>query len=53
LIDEYMLYVNPIVLGQGTQLFGNIKGELQLKLLKTKIFGSGVVLKYYQPIYTK
>jgi dihydrofolate reductase len=53
LIDEYMLYVNPIVLGQGTQLFGNIKGELQMKLMKTKIFGSGVVLKYYQPIYTK
>ena len=52
-IDEYMLYVNPIVLGQGTNLFGNLKGTLQLKLLKTKIFGSGVVLKYYQPIYTK
>jgi len=53
LIDEYMLYVNPIVLGQGTRLFGDLRGALQLKLLKTKIFGSGVVLNYYQPIYTK
>jgi dihydrofolate reductase len=53
LIDEYMVYVNPIVLGQGTHLFGNLKSALQLKLLRTKIFGSGVVLKYYQPIYAK
>jgi len=51
LIDEYMLYVNPVVLGQGTHLFGELRGALQLKLLKTKIFGSGVVLNYYQPIY--
>jgi riboflavin biosynthesis pyrimidine reductase len=53
LIDEYMLYVNPIVLGRGTSLFENLKGALQLKLLRIKIFGSGVVLKFYQPIYTK
>jgi dihydrofolate reductase len=51
LIDEYMLYVNPTVLGQGTHLFGNVQKALQLKLLKTKTFGSGAVLTYYQPIY--
>jgi hypothetical protein len=53
LTAEYRLYVNPIILGQGTRLFGDLQGALQLKLLKTKIFGSGVVLDYYQPIYTK
>lgn len=53
LIDEYMLYVNPTVLGQGTSLFGELRAPLQLKLVKTRIFGSGVVLKYYQPIYAK
>jgi dihydrofolate reductase len=51
LIDEYMLYVNPIVLGQGTRLFGELQGALRLKLLKTKIFGSGVVLNTYRPTY--
>jgi dihydrofolate reductase len=53
LIDEYMLYVNPILLGHGTRLFGDLHGALQLTLLKTKIFGSGVVLNYYEPIYPK
>ena len=47
-----LLYVNPIVLGQGTHLFGNIKGALQLKLLKPKSLAQGSS-KYYQPIYTR
>ncbi len=34
-------------------LGGDLHGALQLKLVKTKIFGSGVVLNYYQPIYPK
>jgi dihydrofolate reductase len=52
LIDEYMLYVNPTVLGQGTHLFRDVQEPLQLKLLKTKTFGSGVILTYYQPMPT-
>jgi dihydrofolate reductase len=49
LIDEYMLYVNPVALGQGVHLFGELSNPLQLQLLKTKTFTSGTVLSYYQP----
>jgi len=50
LIDEYQLAVHPVILGKGLPLFKNIKDEIGLKLLKTKTFGSGVVVLYYERI---
>jgi dihydrofolate reductase len=50
LIDEYRLIVNPIVLGSGLPLFKNSQGRLNLKLVNTRIFRSGNVLLYYQPV---
>ena len=50
LIDEYRIIVNPIVLGNGNPLFKGINDKQNLKLLKTKVLGSGVVILYYQPI---
>ena len=47
LIDEYQLCVQPIVLGSGLPLFKNVKDRVNLKLLKTKTFGSGAVTLYY------
>ena len=49
LIDEYQLAVQPTVLGSGLPLFKNVKDRINLKLLKTKTFGCGVVDLYYEP----
>ena len=48
LIDEYQLGVQPTVLGSGLPLFKNIRDRVDLKLLKTKSFGCGAVMLYYE-----
>ena len=48
-IDEYQLFVHPVVLGSGKPLFKDIKDRANLKLVKTETFPSGVVGLYYQP----
>jgi dihydrofolate reductase len=50
LIDEYQLLIHPVVLGSGLSLFANITERINLKLIKTKTFGSGVVVLYYEPM---
>jgi len=42
LIDGYWIFVNPIVLGQGIQLFTGIKDKIKLKLLNSHQFTCGV-----------
>jgi dihydrofolate reductase len=49
LIDEYQLCVQPTILGKGLPLFKNINDRINLKLLKTKIFGCDAVTLYYEP----
>ena len=49
LIDEYQLCVHPIILGNGLRLFKNINDRINLKLIKTKVFGSGAITLYYEP----
>ena len=53
LIDEYQLCVQPIILGNGLPLFKNITDRINLKLVKTKIFGSGSITLYYEPVKNK
>ncbi|HUJ74494.1 MAG TPA: dihydrofolate reductase family protein, partial [bacterium] len=49
LIDEYLIMLDPVALGAGTPLFQGLRRKLDLKLLATRTFPSGVVLLTYQP----
>ena len=48
LVDEYRLYVNPVVLGGGRPLFAPSDLPQDLRLLETRTFGTGVVLLRYE-----
>jgi dihydrofolate reductase len=48
LIDEYQLCVNPTILGKGLPLFKNIGDRVDLKLIKSKNFGAGQIVLYYE-----
>jgi dihydrofolate reductase len=48
LVDEYILWLHPVVLGRGKLLFKSTGTRPVLKLLKTKTFSSGVVILYYK-----
>jgi dihydrofolate reductase len=48
LIDEYWLYVHPVVLGAGKPMFQQLRDKVTLKFVETRTFGSGVVLLRYQ-----
>jgi len=48
LIDDFWLFINPIILGHGIPLFKGVKDKTQLKLLETIPFAAGVVCLHYE-----
>jgi len=48
LIDEYRIYVHPVVIGRGKPLFPPADTRIELELAETRTFGNGVVLLRYQ-----
>jgi dihydrofolate reductase len=48
LIDEYRLFVNPVILGGGTSFFSEHPDRLELELTETRTFSSGVVYLNYR-----
>jgi dihydrofolate reductase len=48
LIDEYRLYVHPVVIGRGKPLFQPSDSKIDLQLAETRTFGNGVVLLRYR-----
>jgi len=48
LVDEYRLFVYPVVVGRGARLFENATQVPPLELVETRPFRSGVVLLRYR-----
>ncbi len=48
LVDEYRLFVSPVVLGSGTPYFPALEQRIDLELVETRTFGSRVVYVRYQ-----
>ncbi|WP_427131192.1 dihydrofolate reductase family protein [Pseudarthrobacter sp. S9] len=47
LIDEFWLYVHPVLIGRGRPLFKPSDARTRLRLAETRAFGNGVVLLRY------
>jgi dihydrofolate reductase len=50
LVDEYRLFVNPVVVGGGTPYFPALDEEINLELVETRTFGSRVVYLRYRRV---
>jgi dihydrofolate reductase len=50
LIDEYRLFVSPVVLGGGTPYFPALDERIDLELVETRTFGSRVVYVRYRRV---
>jgi dihydrofolate reductase len=48
LIDEYRIYVQPVLIGRGKRTFLAPDVKARLRLLETRVFGGGVVLLRYE-----
>ena len=50
LVDEFWIFVNPVILGKGIPYLQGAKNSLKLKLISSHAFSSGVVGLYYEKI---
>ncbi len=50
LIDDFWLFVNPVLLGKGIPLFSNVEDKRKLRLLSSHVFSSGVIVLHYERV---
>lgn len=53
LIDQLVLKINPIMIGEGIPLFGSVKSRLALELVDIKHYTNGIVKPTYNIIYSQ
>jgi dihydrofolate reductase len=49
LIDEYHLFINPVIIGKGKTIFNHVKGQMNLKLVNSTISTTGIVILHCEP----
>lgn len=49
LVDEYQVVVCPVVLGSGRTMFEGVKERLGLTLKRSRAFGNGNIVLWYEP----
>ncbi len=47
IIDEFWLFINPIILGKGMPLFKDVTNTTKLKLVESKTFECGVIALHF------
>lgn len=50
LIDEYWLYIHPVILGGGKRFFGPLEQKIDLELVETKKIGAKVLMLRYRKV---
>lgn len=50
LVDEYWLYVHPVILGSGKPMFAGLRDRIDVELVETHTFRAGVVLLRYRRV---
>lgn len=50
LVDEYHLFINPVIIGKGKPIFNDAKENMNLKLVNTIPSATGIVILHYEPI---
>jgi dihydrofolate reductase len=48
LIDEFYLFINPVIIGNGKTIFKDLNEIQKLSLIESKVFDSGIVLLHYK-----
>jgi dihydrofolate reductase len=49
LIDEYHIFINPVVIGEGMTIYNELQGRLNLNLVEARSFPCGINVLVYQP----
>ena len=53
LVDEVQICIHPILAGEGSFLFDEMKDQVHLNLINTKELQSGAIVLYYKPESSK
>jgi len=49
LVDEILLFIYPVVVGQGMRLFPDSGPDIALDLVDSRVFANGITMLVYQP----